>query len=497
MFISENTKTLRQAEEKAKEIGLDTLIWISKCGPVCGRSKEGIWSIGLPLDISRIANAINYEESMDRTVGIWSEDSNNINFIVDKLDNIEVPIYPKGDKFLCHSTTVESMIEILKDGELKSLDLLSKEGKVIKTIRNKLVEPEESTTYIDFCTPESLSSEMVVASRQYEDIFSMKNIKYKPGVRMYFSLEGLLLNENKVVDGLHTLRIKDRLSLNYVKYIVFSTEDDLNKAKPFMNYEIQNKSLVFNIKDKVELNEFVRKANTLVEMMEILKLNKIKGINMINFINTYGVEVANIIESGLRIKAKSDVYRNYILPKDEENFQEILKTMGKDEKAFCVFNDWVKNKVIKSGEIEWVISCKKYYFPIDKNIEVNKKFDIRRLHRDEAEYIHYNYEFRDYIALEYIKERVDKEVSFGIYENNVLVGWVLTHDDGAIGLLNVMKEYRNKGYGEAVVRIIVKELLKKKKLPFAHIEDYNEVSLNLFKRVGMIEEGEIHWIKLK
>lgn len=133
MVIIRDSKTLREAEGKAREAGVETLIWISKRGAVCGRSKVGIWSIGLPLDITRIANAINYEESMNRPVGVWSEEKVDIDYILDELKNIEATIYPKGYKFLCHSTSLESMIEILNDGELKSLELLMKEGKVINS----------------------------------------------------------------------------------------------------------------------------------------------------------------------------------------------------------------------------------------------------------------------------------------------------------------------------------------------------------------------------
>lgn len=268
MVIIENEKSLKQAEEKAKKAGVDTLIWVSRCGTVCGRTKAGIWSIGLPLDITRIANAINYEESMSRKVALWSEGKNDMDFILAELKNIEAPIYPIGYKFLCHSTSIESMIEILKDGELKSLNLLIREGKVINTVRGKLMEPEESNMHIDFCTPESLSSELVIASRQYEDIFSMNNIRYKPGVRMYFNLEELIENENKVVDGLHTLRIRNRLSLEALKYIVFSNIEDLDRVQSAVKSDIQNKVLVLNINDKVELEYFLTSANNIVEERE-------------------------------------------------------------------------------------------------------------------------------------------------------------------------------------------------------------------------------------
>lgn len=78
----------------------------------------------------------------------------------------------------------------------------------------------------------------------------------------------IIENENKVVDGLHTFRIRNRLSLEALKYIVFSNIEDLNKVQTVINSDIQNKALVLNINEKVELEYFVTSANNIVEDRE-------------------------------------------------------------------------------------------------------------------------------------------------------------------------------------------------------------------------------------
>ncbi len=69
-------------------------------------------------------------------------------------------------------------------------------------------------------------------------------------------------------------------------------------------------------------------------------------------------------------------------------------------------------------------------------------------------------------------------------EDNKLVGWVLTHDDGSIGLLNVLPEYRRKGYGYELMLAIIRETRKVGKLPFLHIEENNIKSTELALKLG-------------
>ena len=68
------------------------------------------------------------------------------------------------------TTSIENLHNILKVNALLSYNELIKQGNVVNTVRFELREPEDFLDYIDFCSCESISSEIVVASRQFGKI---------------------------------------------------------------------------------------------------------------------------------------------------------------------------------------------------------------------------------------------------------------------------------------------------------------------------------------
>ncbi len=51
-----------EAEEKAKELGFQSLLCITESEIFMGRSKSGIWCVGVPKDYKRIALNIKFKE---------------------------------------------------------------------------------------------------------------------------------------------------------------------------------------------------------------------------------------------------------------------------------------------------------------------------------------------------------------------------------------------------------------------------------------------------
>jgi FR47-like protein. len=114
----------------------------------------------------------------------------------------------------------------------------------------------------------------------------------------------------------------------------------------------------------------------------------------------------------------------------------------------------------------------------------------------DAPYIFENSKYKEYISIEYIEDRIKNGIGLGIYENEKLVAWAITHDDGAIGFLNVLEDYRRKGYGMDVTVAMIKRLLELGQLPFVHIEEDNVKSMNLALKAGFRKDRRVHWIKL-
>lgn len=114
-----------------------------------------------------------------------------------------------------------------------------------------------------------------------------------------------------------------------------------------------------------------------------------------------------------------------------------------------------------------------------------------------APYIYANYDYASYCSERYVALRIASGNALGIFEGGELAAWILTHDEGTIGMLHVMPEYRRKGYAAALTGELIHRLRSQGRLPFAHIHKNNDKSLSLFTKLGFVRTSEICWLGFK
>jgi GNAT superfamily N-acetyltransferase len=83
------------------------------------------------------------------------------------------------------------------------------------------------------------------------------------------------------------------------------------------------------------------------------------------------------------------------------------------------------------------------------------------------------------------------------FANGVFVGFIGSHPEGSMGLLQVFPEYRRLGYGEELERYMINAYLKAGRVPYGHIIEDNVRSLNLQKKLGyQLSDKKIYWMYL-
>lgn len=125
--------------------------------------------------------------------------------------------------------------------------------------------------------------------------------------------------------------------------------------------------------------------------------------------------------------------------------------------------------------------------------EVNNKFS--KLSLKDSEYIYENSDYKDYISVEYIEERIANGLSSCIRIKDKLVAWAITQDDGAIGFLHVLPEYRQKGFGRDVFVDLIVKVMSTGKIPFVQIEEKNEKSMRLALSIGFQKYKIVNWLE--
>jgi ribosomal protein S18 acetylase RimI-like enzyme len=91
-------------------------------------------------------------------------------------------------------------------------------------------------------------------------------------------------------------------------------------------------------------------------------------------------------------------------------------------------------------------------------------------------------------ATAYVRSRMDAGPAFAVFDAGKPVAWVLTHVESpavsVIGFIHVLEPYRRRGFALSLTSAIVKDILRRGKIPALHVQEENTASLDLVRRLG-------------
>ncbi len=230
----------------------------------------------------------------------------------------------------------------------------------------------------------------------------------------------------------------------------------------------------------------------LKDIISILKGDLIKNINLINFIEENEILETHIIDTAVLVKGISDRTWIYFSCNDEIEFNKLIDLLKPEDSNFAILEDWMIPTLRQKMNLNVELSTIKYILNPDVVIQTNK-IQVTELTPNDAHYIYLNYDYREYTNISYIKERIIKGISTGIRIQNRLVAWAVTHDDGAIGMLHVLPEFRRRGLAREIMFYMIEKLRALGKLPFAQIEEDNFKSINLAENLGFVKDRRVSW----
>lgn len=136
-------------------------------------------------------------------------------------------------------------------------------------------------------------------------------------------------------------------------------------------------------------------------------------------------------------------------------------------------------------------------FILPGNLRLPKPaFETSSLDIRDAQNVYENSEYRDYLSVDYIRDRIARGPSAAIHEKDRLVAWAITQDDGAMGGLHVLESHRKQSYGFQVCLALCQKLRSQGKSPFAYVEQDNVTAIRLMKKIGFLEQKRVHWLLL-
>jgi 8-oxo-dGTP diphosphatase len=244
----------------------------------------------------------------------------------------------------------------------------------------------------------------------------------------------------------------------------------------------------------MEKKIYLIKKNLLNSNLENFRKDYITNLSVIGFIENNPITEIVEINNSYLIKGTSDVEWIYLVCKNETDLKSLLEKSGGNT-YFASVEDWMIPVITANRKAEWILSTMRYYLPEDIEVPENK-IEVIPLTTDHIGFIISQSNYKQFLTPAYVEDRITKSISAAIIKKDKLVAWGLTHDDGALGSLHVLDEYRKKGYGKEILISLIHQNRNLGKISFAQIEEKHIIATGLVEQLGFVKDRRVSWVKL-
>ncbi|TYB30404.1 MAG: GNAT family N-acetyltransferase [Candidatus Mcinerneyibacterium aminivorans] len=235
----------------------------------------------------------------------------------------------------------------------------------------------------------------------------------------------------------------------------------------------------------------MKKDNLIRKLLQ----DKRKNCSMIGFIKNNNIFRILQKNNSFLIEGESDRKWVYISSDSGNELNKIMNEYDYNIKSFASVEKDVVRLLKNRFQIKWILTAIRYYLPL-KRIMPELKNKVVFLDPGDADFIYKNINYHKYTDKIYIKRQIEKGPTAAIRLNGKLAGWGLTHDDNALGMLHVLNEYRNRGFGRDITISLINQMRGLNLDVFVNIEKDNFKSRQLAKKLGFQRDREISWLEI-
>ena len=131
-------------------------------------------------------------------------------------------------------------------------------------------------------------------------------------------------------------------------------------------------------------------------------------------------------------------------------------------------------------------------------IVIEGNYSFHSLNLEHAHAVNASWKFRSESSLEKIKNIIASGQTMAAFEKNRPVSWIVTYENGSMGMLFTQQDHRRRGLASMVVKLLVQahHMPTPKSRPFVYIEAGNHSSMQLFgERLGFQAEADVAWVR--
>lgn len=229
--------------------------------------------------------------------------------------------------------------------------------------------------------------------------------------------------------------------------------------------------------------------------IKMLSKDKLLHIDMLECIRRGSAEILfSSDEIVLLIDIPSQIYM--ISSCNSKIAEDLISKLPNNIDIIVTHNKFTYNLLLKKFNFSINMICyntaylKKTTTPVKNSI-----VKIRRLTHEYKNIILGNYSKIDIVDCDYIENRLKANVMLGAFIDNNLCGFIGTHAEGSIGMLEVFPQYRGKGIGSALQIAATNDALKNNSYPYGQIVENNFASISLQKKLGFeLSQNKVYWL---
>ena len=243
-------------------------------------------------------------------------------------------------------------------------------------------------------------------------------------------------------------------------------------------------------KRRPELYEAYSRAERAVSF---LSRDRLSHMDMLEVIRLGQAEVIRAEENGVLLYDRpSGAWM--LSASDADMGERLLSEIPREEEEllFAVHQDFLMESIGRRFHRNRVNECRQAVYT-RKTPPAQGGFAVRPLTAQDADIVYENYHAVH--SREYLLGRIRAGEMFGIDAEGSLAAFAGLHDEGSMGMLEVLPPFRRRGMGEALEAWLIAWLLERGRVPFCQIFDGNEASLRLQKKLGLkLASGKLYWI---
>lgn len=229
--------------------------------------------------------------------------------------------------------------------------------------------------------------------------------------------------------------------------------------------------------------------------LEYLLKDKMLHMDMIEDIRRGKADILAVREDGVLTKDRSGgAYR--ITAKTKDAGERLLSLTDPTGAVYVCHQKFVLMSILERFGLKNFNECYQVIYPKKKAPDLPEPdgaVEIRELDETYAANVEAHYHL--YHDEAYIRERIASRQMIGAFLDGELAGFAGVHNDGGMGMLEVLEPFRKRGIGRLLEAEMIRRELAAGHVPYAHVFVENEISVALQKKSGMrFAPGSVFWV---